>query len=42
MEWNKITERRGPERQRQMWVEKMNEMESLGIEYRPDRAAKAK
>lgn len=42
VEWNKITERRNPEKQRVAWVEKMQEMKSLGIEYRPDWAAKAK
>jgi multiple sugar transport system substrate-binding protein len=41
-EWNKITERRGPDKQQRFWVEKMNEMKTLGIEYRPDWAAKAK
>ena len=37
-----ITERRGLEKQKAAWGEKMAEMKSLGIEYRPDWAAKAK
>jgi multiple sugar transport system substrate-binding protein len=42
VEWNKITERRGLDKQRGLWTEKMAEMKALGIEYRPDWAAKAK
>jgi multiple sugar transport system substrate-binding protein len=41
-EWDKITERLGPEKQRGLWTEKMAEMKALGIEYRPDWAGKAK
>ena len=41
-EWEKITDRRGREKQKAAWGEKMAEMKSLGIEYRPDWAAKAK
>jgi ABC-type glycerol-3-phosphate transport system substrate-binding protein len=41
-EWDKITERRGVEKQRAAWGEKMAEMKALGIEYHPDWAAKAK
>jgi multiple sugar transport system substrate-binding protein len=42
VEWDKITERRGLDKQRTAWGEKMNEMKTLGIEYQPDWAAKAK
>jgi multiple sugar transport system substrate-binding protein len=41
-EWDKITERRGLEKQKAAWGEKMAEMKALGIEYHPDWAAKAK
>ena len=41
-EWDKITERRGLEKQKAVWGEKMAEMKALGIEYHPDWAAKAK
>ena len=41
-EWDKITERRGPEKQKAAWAEKSAEMKSLGIEYHADWAAKAK
>ena len=41
-EWDKITERRGLEKQRAAWGEKMAEMKALGIEYHADWAAKAK
>jgi len=41
-EWEKITERRGRDKQKALWGEKMAEMKSLGIEYHPDWAAKAK
>jgi multiple sugar transport system substrate-binding protein len=41
-EWEKITERRGRDKQKAAWGEKMAEMKALGIEYRPDWAAKAK
>ena len=37
-----ITERRGRDKQKAAWGEKMAEMKSLGIEYRPDWAAKAR
>jgi hypothetical protein len=40
-EWDKITERRGPDKQKAAWGEKLAEMEQLGIEYEPDWAAKA-
>jgi len=35
-------ERRGLEKQKAAWGEKLHEMKSLGIEYKPDWAAKAK
>src|SRR3989442_34599 len=41
-EWDKVTERRGLEKQKAFWGEKLHEMKQLGIEYRPDWAAKAK
>jgi multiple sugar transport system substrate-binding protein len=41
-EWEKITERRGRDKQKAMWGERMGEMKQLGIEYHPDWAAKAK
>jgi ABC-type sugar transport system permease subunit len=41
-EWDKITDRRGRDKQRAFWGEKLAEMKALGIEYRPDWAAKAK
>ncbi len=41
-EWDKVTERRGLEKQKAAWGEKLHEMKSLGIEYHPDWAAKAK
>jgi hypothetical protein len=41
-EWDKLTERRGLEKQKAAWGEKMAEMKALGIEYHPDWAAKAK
>ncbi len=41
-EWDKITERRGLEKQKAAWGEKMAEMKALGIEYHPDWAAKAR
>jgi multiple sugar transport system substrate-binding protein len=41
-EWEKITERRGRDKQKAAWGEKMAEMKSIGIEYHPDWAAKAK
>jgi multiple sugar transport system substrate-binding protein len=41
-EWDKITERRGLEKQKAAWGEKLAEMKSLGIEYHADWAAKAK
>jgi multiple sugar transport system substrate-binding protein len=41
-EWDKITERRGPDKQKAAWGEKLAEMKQLGIEYHPDWAAKAK
>jgi multiple sugar transport system substrate-binding protein len=42
VEWEKVTERRGRDKQRAAWGEKMAEMKSLGIEYHADWAAKAK
>ena len=42
VEWEKITDRRGREKQRGMWSEKLYEMKQVGIEYQPDWAAKAK
>jgi multiple sugar transport system substrate-binding protein len=42
VEWDKITDRRGRDKQRALWGEKMGEMKQLGIEYHPDWAAKAK
>jgi len=41
-EWEKITERRGLEKQKAAWGEKLAEMKSLGIEYHADWATKAK
>jgi multiple sugar transport system substrate-binding protein len=41
-EWEKITERRGRDKQKAQWGEKMAEMKAIGIEYHPDWAAKAK
>ena len=41
-EWDKITDRRGRDKQKALWGEKMTEMKSVGIEYHPDWAAKAK
>jgi multiple sugar transport system substrate-binding protein len=41
-EWDKVTERRGLDKQKAFWGEKLHEMKQLGIEYRPDWAAKAK
>ena len=41
-EWEKITERRGRDKQRGMWTEKLHEMKMVGIEYHPEWAAKAK
>jgi multiple sugar transport system substrate-binding protein len=41
-EWDKITDRRGRDKQKALWGEKMGEMKQLGIEYRPDWATKAK
>ena len=41
-EWDKITERRGRDKQKAAWGEKMAEMKAIGIEYHPDWAAKAK
>ncbi|HSF04787.1 MAG TPA: extracellular solute-binding protein [Methylomirabilota bacterium] len=42
VEWDKITDRRGRDKQRGLWGEKMHEMKTVGIEYHPDWAAKAK
>jgi hypothetical protein len=39
-EWDKVTER-GREKQKAAWGEKLAEMKQLGIEYKPDCAAKA-
>jgi multiple sugar transport system substrate-binding protein len=41
-EWDKITERRGLDKQKAAWGEKLHEMKSVGIEYHADWAAKAK
>jgi multiple sugar transport system substrate-binding protein len=41
-EWDKITDRRGRDKQKALWGEKMGEMKQVGIEYHPDWAAKAK
>ena len=41
-EWDKITERRGRDKQKAAWGEKLAEMKAIGIEYHPDWAAKAK
>ena len=41
-EWEKITERRGRDKQKAAWGEKMAEMKAIGIEYRADWAQKAK
>src|SRR5262249_42160654 len=41
-EWDKVTERRGLDKQKAFWGEKLHEMKQLGIEYRPDWVAKAK
>jgi multiple sugar transport system substrate-binding protein len=41
-EWDKVTERRGVDKQKAFWGEKLHEMKQLGIEYRPEWAAKAK
>jgi multiple sugar transport system substrate-binding protein len=41
-EWDKITERRGLDKQKAAWGEKLGEMKAIGIEYHPDWAAKAK
>jgi len=41
-EWEKVTERRGRDKQKAAWGEKLAEMKALGIEYHPDWAAKAK
>jgi len=41
-EWDKVTERRGLEKQKAAWGEKLHEMKQLGIEYHGDWAAKAK
>jgi hypothetical protein len=41
-EWDKITERRGRDKQKAAWGEKLAEMKAVGIEYHPEWAAKAK
>jgi multiple sugar transport system substrate-binding protein len=41
-EWDKVTERRGRDKQKAFWGEKLDEMKQLGIEYHPEWAAKAK
>jgi multiple sugar transport system substrate-binding protein len=41
-EWDKLTDRRGRNKQKALWGEKMGEMKQLGIEYHADWAAKAK
>ena len=42
VEWDKITERRGRDKQKALWSEKLAEMKSVGIEHHPDWAQKAK
>jgi multiple sugar transport system substrate-binding protein len=42
VEWDKITDRRGRDKQKALWSEKLAEMKSVGIEYHPEWAAKAK
>src|SRR6266567_2322009 len=42
VEWEKVTERRGRDKQKAQWGEKLAEMKALGIEYHADWAAKAK
>ena len=41
-EWDKVTERRGLDKQKAQWSEKLAEMKQLGIEYHADWAGKAK
>ncbi|MGH7334682.1 MAG: extracellular solute-binding protein [Candidatus Rokuibacteriota bacterium] len=41
-EWDKVTERRGRDKQKAFWGEKLEEMKQIGIEYHPEWAAKAK
>src|SRR5438309_8291674 len=41
-EWEKVTERRGRDKQKAAWGEKLAEMKALGIEYHPEWAQKAK
>jgi multiple sugar transport system substrate-binding protein len=41
-EWEKITDRRGRDKQKAQWGERLHEMKTVGIEYHPDWAAKAK
>jgi multiple sugar transport system substrate-binding protein len=41
-EWDKITERRGVDKQKAQWQERLVEMKGVGIDYHPDWAAKAK
>ena len=41
-EWEKITDRRGRDKQKALWGEKLGEMKQVGIEYKPDWAQKAK
>jgi multiple sugar transport system substrate-binding protein len=41
-EWDKITDRRGRDKQKAAWGEKLAEMKAIGIEYHPDWAQKAK
>ncbi len=41
-EWEKVTDRRGRDKQKAQWGEKLAEMKALGIEYHADWAAKAK
>jgi len=41
-EWDKITDRRGRDKQKALWGEKMSEMKDVGIEYHPEWAQKAK
>jgi len=39
-EWEKVTERRGRDKQKAQWGEKLAEMKALGIEYHADWAAR--
>jgi multiple sugar transport system substrate-binding protein len=41
-EWEKITDRRGRDKQKAQWGERLHEMKQVGIEHHPEWAAKAK